>query len=70
MGLDIHAEIMYDKENGESVHSDICPPSCKPDNLSDKNYREYLHTCLDEWLDKSRGSGIFWIGDSSYLKEY
>lgn len=51
------AEIEYD-----GVHSDICMVhngtyAVTPD------YRTFLHQCLDEWLDRSRGTGIFWIGD-------
>ena len=49
-----------------SVHSDICPPSCNPESLSDKEWREFLHANLDEWLNKSNGSGGFYIKGESY----
>lgn len=61
----VHAEIEYVRENGENVHSDICPPECKFSNIT-KEYREFLHTCLDEWLDKSNGTGIFYIRQEDY----
>ena len=74
MSNDVHAEIEYlseDDERGYShlVHSDICPPECDLNNLSD-DYRQFLHKCLDEWLDKSRATGIFYItGEAEkYLK--
>lgn len=70
MNPQIHAEIMYNREDGINVHSDVCPPSCNPEGLKDQNWREYLHVVLDEWLNKSNGTGIFWIGDSNFLKEY
>ena len=58
---DVCGEIEYDTPEGV-VHSDICivhdgPYRVPPDT------RAFLHACLDEWLDKSRGSGLFWIGD-------
>lgn len=54
-------EIEYDTPEG-GIHSDICL-------VHDGEYRvppdvrAFLHGCLDEWLDNSRGSGMFWIGD-------
>ena len=70
----VHAEIEYQKEDGTWVHSDICPSECSPDNIgqtvSDNDkvfvYRKYLHDCLDEWLDKSRCTGMFYIKDEKY----
>jgi hypothetical protein len=56
----VHGELKYTKENGESVHSDICPRGCDLENL-DEDHRQFLHACLDEWLDKSRGTGAFYI---------
>ncbi len=51
MGNKVHAEIEYMRENEEYgkhwVHSDICPPECDLNNISDK-YRKFLHDCLDE----------------------
>ena len=65
----IHAEIEYLSEDGTNVHSDICPPDCSSGNLSDPEYRKYLHDCLDEWLDKSNGTGGFYIKEERYRLE-
>ena len=56
----VHAEIEYDTKDGH-VHSDICPEGCLVENMQDPEYREFLHSCLEEWLNKSGGSGIFYI---------
>lgn len=63
MNVSVCGEIEYEsREVGGAVHSDIClvhngKYAVTPD------YREFLHNCLDEWIDKSGGTGIFWIGD-------
>jgi hypothetical protein len=57
--MKVHGEIQYGSGNN-SIHSDICPPGCESDNI-DQEYRDFLHTCLDEWLDKSNGTGMFYI---------
>ena len=57
----VHAEIEYTRDDGTSVHSDICPPNCSPEGLSEQEYRDFLHICLEEWLNKSRGTGTFRI---------
>ena len=62
----IHAEIEFTTEDGTNVHSDICPPSCSSINLSDPEYRKYLHDCLDEWLNKSNGTGGFYIKEEKH----
>jgi hypothetical protein len=62
----ICAEIMYDHPDG-SVHSDVC--AIDETQLHSQEYREFLHANLDEWLDKSNGSGIFYIGDIYPLAE-
>jgi len=57
----VHAEIEYTRESdGVSIHSDICPPDCDIQN-ADAEYRGFLHACLDEWLDNSKGTGAFYI---------
>ena len=65
--FNVVAEIEYINEDLETVHSDIGPGggdlnaalAVSPD------FRQYLHDNLDEWLDKSDGTGIFYItGDS------
>ena len=64
MPLEVHAEIEYKTESEQygkhSVHSDICPPGCDLKNITEE-YRKFLHDNLDEWLDKSNGTGIFYI---------
>ena len=62
----VHAEIEYTKEDGLSIHSDICPCDCNSKGLSDEEYREFLHGSLDEWLDNSRGTGGFYIMSEEY----
>ena len=62
-------EIEYEKDNLSFVHSDINPPNYDPTLMKDKkSYRELLHACLDEWLDNSRGTGAFYIGDIRFLE--
>lgn len=56
----IHCEIEYVKEDGTSIHSDVCPPQCLFENI-DQWYRDYLHALLDEWLDNAGGTGQFYI---------
>jgi len=50
------------------VHSDVCPPGHEINN-TDEDYRKMIHACLDEWLDKSDGSGYFFIGDAKFYTE-
>ena len=60
--MHICAEIQYDTPDG-GVHSDICafmPYGFRPFS---QEYRDFLHANLDEWLDKSNGTGLFYIGD-------
>ena len=38
-------------------------------NLNDAEYRQFLHTCLDEWLDKSSGTGGFYIKNAKHTIE-
>jgi len=54
------AEIQY--EGG--IHSDICwnCDTRQPDKPLTDDYRKFLHDCLDEWLDKSEGTGHFVVG--------
>lgn len=53
------AEVTY----GEGIHSDLCADSV--DRLSDPEYSAFLHANLDEWLDRSNGTGGFYIGYTS-----
>lgn len=65
-------EIAYDNDKNESVHSDICYrcnfPVDNGEPVSDTQ-RKYLHDSLDEWLNKGKGTGIFWLGDSTYFDD-
>lgn len=67
---EVHAEVEYEGYDRRSIHSDICPPECHPDGLKDPQYRAFLHANLDEWLDRSGGTGMFWIGDGSRVKDH
>jgi len=62
------AEIAYDSLDG-GVHSDLCwqcGPNAEAAPVTDE-YRKLLHDCLDEWLNRSNGSGAFWVGDPEYF---
>lgn len=64
-------EIQYETKEG-NVHSDICF-NCNPSNDDRQitpDYREFLHKCLDEWLNKSGGTGAFWVGDPEYFESW
>jgi hypothetical protein len=54
----ICAEIQYETPRG-NVHSDLCTegPVCS------NGWRQLLHSALDEWLDKSDGTGHFTVGN-------
>ena len=69
--MSVVAEIEYINEDLETIHSDIGPRSGDLHaGLSDPDFRKYLHDNLDEWLDKSDGTGIFYVtGDpEQFLK--
>jgi hypothetical protein len=36
----------------------------------DPDYRKFLHDCLDEWINKSKGTGAFWLGDPKYFETW
>lgn len=62
------AEITYETPEGD-VHSDICyrcDPKAENMELTEE-YRKFLHKALDEWLDKSNGTGAFWLGEPDYF---
>lgn len=61
-----HAEIIYTDATRDnmSIHSDVCPDDCDFNNL-DEEHRGYLHRVLDEWIDKSGGTGVFYIGNTN-----
>jgi len=61
----VHAEIEYQKEDGTWIHSDICPSKCDFNNLDDE-HKKFLHDCLDEWLEKGNGTGIFYIANNDH----
>lgn len=54
------SHICAEVEYGPGIHSDICAENV--DQLADPDYRKFLHDCLDEWLDNSHGTGVFYIG--------
>lgn len=60
-------EILYDTPEG-GVHSDICHHN--DDQPIGDGYRKYLHDSLDEWLNKSNGTGAFWVGDPDYFNSW
>jgi len=61
--MNTHAQIEYfNKEKKINIHSDLCPKNCKFKNIDDE-YKELLHLSLDEWFEKSNGSGYFYIGN-------
>jgi len=62
----VHAEIAYTRKDGMTIHSDICPADCDPQGIIEKDYRDILHACLDEWLDNSKGTGGFYIKNENY----
>lgn len=61
----VHSEIIYQKKDGINIHSDTCPSECKFDNMDDE-HRKYLHDLLDEWIDESNGTGIFYIKEEGF----
>ncbi len=60
----VHSEIEYNSDV-ISIHSDLCPIDCDFDKIDDV-CRKNLHDNLDEWLDKSNGTGIFYIKADGY----
>jgi len=63
------AEIQYrENRNGEGpVHSDLCPTNHEFSSI-DAEMREMYHRCLDEWLNNSKGTGHFFIGDARTIR--
>ena len=57
----IISEVEYTNENGDSVHSDL-----DFDFDLKEQMRPVLHECLDEWLDKSNGSGGFYLRNTNH----
>lgn len=60
----IHAEIEY-FEDKKYIHSDICLNGCNFTGIT-QEYRQYLHSLLDEWLDCSNGTGGFYIKNENH----
>ena len=61
---EVEAEIIYMKQDGTMIHSDIEPRGCKP--IFDDEYKQYLHACLEEWLTQGRGTGMFYIKNANF----
>lgn len=40
------------------IHSDLCGT-----DVRDPEWREVLHSALDEWLNNSNGDGCFYVGN-------
>lgn len=60
-------EISYLQEHvpgKESVHSDIC---WHHDEEMTDEFKKFAHDCLDEWLNKSNGTGRFCLGEPFYI---
>lgn len=53
----ICSEIQYETNDG-MIHSDLCGS-----DPSNQEWREFLHDCLNEWLDNSNGTGCFYVGN-------
>ena len=65
MAKHICGEITYETDIGP-IHSDICIPDMDDvDRVEDcgDTHRKFLHRVLDEWLDKSNGTGFFHVGN-------
>ena len=64
------AEITYETESG-NVHSDVCHDCGNAEGHPlTENTREFYHNLLDEWLNKSKGTGAFWVGDPNYFLDW
>jgi len=62
----VHSEILYyNEEESMNIHSDTCPPNCDFEEIN-ADYRKYVHKLLDEWLDESNGTGIFYIREEGF----
>jgi len=62
--MPVCGEICYECERDgvqTSVHSDVCPPNHNI-GKADESYRSLMHDCLDEWMNKSGGTGYFFLG--------
>jgi hypothetical protein len=58
-------EIQYENSSGWTTHSDICWRCGAPaQHELTPEYRAFLHTVLDEWLDRSNGTGFLWLGNT------
>lgn len=78
--MKVHSEIIYTKKSNSldsttnilthhSVHSDACPKDCDFNNLT-KDHKQYLHDLLDEWLNESNGTGIFYIKEEDFIPDF
>lgn len=52
------------------VHSDACPLECLPENIENPEWRRFIHDTLDEWLDRSGGTGYFAIGGNEFWSDF
>ncbi len=59
----IQSEIVYKKDNNWIQRNII-----QNNNNNLNSYqRNYLHCCLDEWIDNANGSGCFYLKDSDFF---
>jgi hypothetical protein len=63
--MKMHGEIIYVNSEGMNIHSDICPPNCKFSNITEE-HKKFYHESLDEWLNKSNGTGIFYLKQEEF----
>ena len=67
-GGNIHAEIEYMKDENTPVHSDLCPAGCSMTGVNN-NYKFIITNALTEWLNKSNGTGYFYVGNWDDIAE-
>ena len=61
-------EIQY-MPSGTSVHSDVCHDCAGEGSPVSDEKRAFYHALLDEWLNKSGGTGAFWLGDPEFMNQ-
>jgi hypothetical protein len=67
--MHVCAEVQYETPEG-NCHSDLCMDrdgndfSLNVDQGAGITWRQFLHQALDEWLDRSNGTGYFTVGNA------
>ena len=62
----IISEVEYTDSEKGSIHSDL---DCDMEIFKTQKYKELVHKYLDEWLNKSNGTGGFYIRNSNHTFE-